>query len=351
MSETTLEPGQDPGNARPLVAGTASNRGVWVFAGIAAVGAIALFAALEARRSDSQLDPLRPAQVAGEGMIVPPPPLALDDPASPPSYTLGPPAYPGQPQVVVVPPPAPRRAARSPQVIYAPGPPVYQGPPNPPPGMVMTDPVYTPPQPNAAAAAETPGAGAGPGRVKAARFANPGMTIPQGAVIQAVLETALDSTRPGPARAIISRDVRSFDGSRVLVPRGSKLFGEYKADLSSGQNRAAIQWTRLMRPDGVIIALDSPSADPLGRAGVKGKVNSHFLTRFGNALLQSFLDLGVNYGTSKATGGTVVVGLPGSSVPINPQQTESIKPTLRVAQGSPVSVFVARDLDFSDVER
>lgn len=188
-------------------------------------------------------------------------------------------------------------------------------------------------------------------RVKAGFFANPSLTIPQGAVIQAVLETALDSTRAGPARAIVSRDVRSFDGTRVLIPRGSRLYGEYKADLSSGQNRAMIQWTRLMRPDGVVIALDSPSADPLGRAGVKGKVNSHFFARFGNALVQTALGFGVSFATSEATKGTVIVGLPGSVQNLATPQTDTIRPTLKVAQGTPVSVFVARDLDFSEVER
>ncbi len=347
MSQPKLDP-PEPGIARPLVAGHTSNRGVWVFAAGVALAATMLFAALESRRSDRDIDPLKPKQMQGDGMIVPPPPLALDDPAMLQSDRLAAAPWPEQPRIMVGPPPGePRRPSRSPQVIYAPGPPVFQPPPQP--GPVMTDPVYQGP-PAVAAPAPEPSSNS-PDRVKAARFSNPGMTIPQGAVIQAVLETALDSTRPGAARAIVSRDVRSFDGTRVLVPRGSRLYGEYKADLAIGENRAMIQWTRLMRPDGVVIALDSPSADPLGRAGVKGKVNTHFLARFGNALLQSILDFGVSYGSSKAAGGTVVLGLPGSSVKINPTQTEVFEPTLRVAQGSPVSVFVARDLDFSDVER
>lgn len=135
------------------------------------------------------------------------------------------------------------------------------------------------------------------------------------------------------------------------MPRGSRLYGEYKADLTSGQNRAMIQWTRLMRPDGVTIALDSPSADPLGRAGVKGKVNSHFFARFGNALLQTLLNAGVSYTANEATGGTVILGLPGSTVAASVPQSETVRPTLKVAQGTPVSVFVARDLDFSEVEQ
>jgi type IV secretion system protein VirB10 len=189
-------------------------------------------------------------------------------------------------------------------------------------------------------------------RVRAGTFENPATTIPQGALIQAVLETALDSTRAGSARAIVSRDVRSFDGSRVLIPRGSRLYGEYKSDLSAGQNRALIQWTRLMRPDGVVVALDSPSADPLGRAGVKGKVNSHFFQRFSGAMLQSVLDIGVGLATRSIADGTVLVGLPGSTQSIvAPTAPESVRPTLKVAQGTPVSVFVARDLDFTEVEQ
>ncbi|WP_245656612.1 TrbI/VirB10 family protein [Novosphingobium naphthalenivorans] len=190
------------------------------------------------------------------------------------------------------------------------------------------------------------------GRVEARTFKNPGTTVPQGAVIQAVMETALDSTRAGFARAIVSRDVESFDGTRVLIPKGSRLFGDYQADVSLGQKRALIQWKRLTRPDGTIIDLDSPSADPLGRAGVKGKVNTHFFQRFGGAILQSVLDIGVRAATEKVASNTVIVGLPGATTQATTiQNPADIKPTLKIAQGASVSVFVARDLDFTSVER
>src|SRR4051812_46432698 len=42
--------------------------------------------------------------------------------------------------------------------------------------------------------------------------------ITQGATIQGVLETALNSDLPGYTRAVVSRDVRSFDGKAVLIP-------------------------------------------------------------------------------------------------------------------------------------
>ena len=187
-------------------------------------------------------------------------------------------------------------------------------------------------------------------RIRAARLANPSLTVPQGTVIPAVLETALDSTRPGGVRALVQRDVHSFDGTRILIHRGSRLYGEYDAQLQRGQNRALIRWTRLIRPDGVTVALDSPASDPLGRAGVRGKVDGKFLQRFGGAVLQSVLDIGVGVATRQAGDG-VIVALPGSTQNVAPRVSQAdIPPTLKVRHGTSVSVFVANDLDFSSVD-
>jgi type IV secretion system protein VirB10 len=176
--------------------------------------------------------------------------------------------------------------------------------------------------------------------------------VPQGTLIAAVLETALDSTRPGLARALVSRDVYGFDGTKLLIPRGSRLIGEYKGDLSAGQNRALIIWTRLVRPDGAAIALASPSADPLGRIGVKGKVNSHFFARFGEAILQSSLDVGVAL-ASRNSNSPYIFALPNAArTAVGPIGSGGeVRPTLKVRQGTAVSVFVARDLDFTKVEK
>ncbi|EDL47724.1 type IV secretion system protein B10, putative [Erythrobacter sp. SD-21] len=178
------------------------------------------------------------------------------------------------------------------------------------------------------------------------RFDNPSTTIPKGTVIHAVLESALDSTRPGAVRAIVSRDVSSFDGSRVLIPKGSRLFGTYQAGLARGEKRALVQWTRLMLPEGVIMELDSPSADPLGRAGVKGKVDSHFFGRFGDALMRSILDVGVQVAGREVGGDTVIVQMP-PSAQLDPNPNQDFQPTLKIKHGTSVSVFVAHDLDFS----
>jgi type IV secretion system protein VirB10 len=86
-----------------------------------------------------------------------------------------------------------------------------------------------------------------------------------------VLETAIDSDLPGYVRAVVSQDVRSFDGARVLIPRSSRLIGQYKSGVASGQTRAYVVWSRLIRPDGVSVALASPAIDDAGRTGLPAR--------------------------------------------------------------------------------
>jgi len=349
---------------RPAVARAVSDRGVWIFAIAAVVGGGLLFGALENRRQTISAPAIAPDPDTAAGMIAPPPELAL------------PQSWQEQPQINATPAPtsplvpptaiasssptAPKRYAGE-SAQYGPAPAAIGPPPLPPASPQSgSDVVFRAPANPSTAKPDTPAAGSGKAeRVEASRFANPATTVPKGTVMQAVLESALDSTRAGMARAIISRDIYGFDGTKILIPRGSRLIGEYKADVQQGQNRALIEWQRLMRPDGALINLDSPSADPLGRAGIKGKVNSHFFARYSGAILQSALEIGDQVAINKIAPATTiyatpaVVGLQG----INPSLAQSsgptgsnVQPTLTVKQGTSVSVFVARDLDFTSVE-
>jgi type IV secretion system protein VirB10 len=185
------------------------------------------------------------------------------------------------------------------------------------------------------------------GENTASHISDPAHTIPQGTVIPAVLETALDSDLPGFARAIVSRDIRGFDGSIVLVPRGSRLIGQYKSNLSSGVKRMYVIWERVLRPDGVSIQLGSPATDEIGRTGLAGEVETHFLKRFGAAMLLSVVS-----GLATSNSGTaIVIGSAGGA------QTAAsdalgvdarIPPTVTVEQGSVIQVFVAHDLHFGE---
>lgn len=320
---------------RPQVAVRESRLPIWL-AGIGlALLAFLLFNALEARRQRALAPTFTQSNVGRANIPVPLPELYVPD-GLPPDYELRP-----QPQRLL-----PRyQVTRSPRVANPSPTPSFVPQYSPPPSSYQPDVTlpYAEGQPESSISAKGPMIG---------RLVNPSTTIPQGALIGAVLETALDSTRPGQARALVTRDVRGFDGTRILIPRGSRLIGEYKADLAPGQNRAQVQWTRIIRPDGVTIALDSPAADPLGRAGIGGKVNSHFFERLGGALLSSSIDFGLGAAARSIGGSPVIIALPAGGGAATAPLTEGmqIRPTLKVQQGARVNVFVSRDLDFSSVD-
>jgi type IV secretion system protein VirB10 len=176
--------------------------------------------------------------------------------------------------------------------------------------------------------------------------------VAQGTLIPAVLETAINSDLPGFTRAVVSRDVRSSDGTIILIPKGSHLLGQYKSGLTSGETRAFIIWSRLIRPDGVSVDLVSPAIDPLGQAGMSGKVDNHFLKRFGSAILLTSLNALAQQGANGSN--TIVIGTSQgvSQTAASTLSADSqIPPTIKVAHGTAISVFTARDLDFTVLER
>lgn len=186
--------------------------------------------------------------------------------------------------------------------------------------------------------------GVGGGTATASNNFDPKTTVTQGTMIPAVLETAINTDVPGYVRAVVSQDVRSFDGSRILVPRSSRLIGQYQSGLQAGQKRAYVIWTRLIRPDGVSVALASPGTGFDGSGGLPGKVDSHFFQRFGSAMLLSVIG---GLSTVGSGGASVVLGGGQNAAATALQQNGQIAPTVRVRMGEPIRVFTARDLDFS----
>ncbi len=181
----------------------------------------------------------------------------------------------------------------------------------------------------------------------ASRTFDPATTVTQGTLIPAVLETAIDTDVPGYVRAIVSTDVRSFDGKRTLIPRSSRLIGQYKSGLTAGQKRAYVIWSRLIRPDGVSVNLGSPAIAFGGETGLPGKVNTHFFERFGSAMLLSVVG---GLSTLATSGSSVVIGGGQSAAAAAVQQSGTVGPTIRVRQGEPIRVFTAKDLDFSQAQ-
>ena len=193
---------------------------------------------------------------------------------------------------------------------------------------------------------------------EARRLPHPDFTIASGEFLHAVLETAINSDLPGKVRAVVSKPVYAYTGGRLIIPAGSRLIGQYSSGIVQGQNRVMIVWGRLILPSGIAIALNSPSADALGRAGQGAdSVDTHFFARFGQSALLSLI------GASAATAGVnntaqynsaaqyrmAVAQSFQQSAQQSLQGTLPMKPTLRVNQGANINVFVAHDLSFYQV--
>ena len=178
--------------------------------------------------------------------------------------------------------------------------------------------------------------------------------LPKGAFHDCTLETAIDSTLPGMTTCVTATDTFSADGTVVLLERGTKLVGETRGQVEQGQARLFVLWTEARTPTGVVVPLDSPGTDALGRSGLSGKVDTHFWERFGAAILVSVIDGAVQAGTeSTGNGGTVIVNPQGSEEVMTDvlKSTVDIPPTIVVSQGTRIEVLVARDVDFRSVYR
>jgi type IV secretion system protein VirB10 len=179
------------------------------------------------------------------------------------------------------------------------------------------------------------------------------LLLPKGAFIDCTLETAIDSTLPGMTTCVMATDTFGVDGQVVLLERGTKLIGETRGQVQQGAARIFVVWTEARTPTGVIVPLDSPGADELGRSGLPGEVNTHFWARFGAAMLVSVIDGAVEAGVQSTRGGsgTVVVN-PTTSQDVMTdilKNTLNIPPTVVKHNGDRIQVLVARDLDFRSV--
>jgi len=194
--------------------------------------------------------------------------------------------------------------------------------------------------------------GAQPATVTQAQtIVNPSNTVVQGTMIQAVLETAIDSQLAGPVRALVSEDVHAYDGSRVLIPRGSRLIGRYQSGVDIAQQQITIAWDRVILPDNQTVEISAFGGDELGRSGTTGFVDSRFGSRFGSAALISLIG-----GLPAAAAGSTedertAEALEGTAESLQDSAQSvigeylALSPVIYVDQGARVTVMVDRDLE------
>lgn len=188
--------------------------------------------------------------------------------------------------------------------------------------------------------------------VRATQIAAPDRTIVQGTTLEAVLETAISTELPGVIRASITNDVYSYDGSNVLLPRGTRLIGSYNSDVSIASNRAQLAWNRAITPDGRSVELGGYGADQLGMSGQTGFVDTRFGERFGSAFLISMLAITPQVIVDDNAGENTreLAEDVGEDLENTTQSVMndylSLPPVIYIDQGTTMTVFVNRDLVF-----
>lgn len=193
---------------------------------------------------------------------------------------------------------------------------------------------------------------------------SPDTMMQRGTYIRCVLETRIISDIPGFTSCIVTEPVYSFNGKRLLLPKGSKVLGKY--DMGPIGDRMAVIWDRILTPTGIDVNMASPGIDNLGGSGNPGYLNNHWPSRIGAALLVSMLSDAFSYEAAKHGPETQTVGVGSGTVTATPFQSNTAQTlqtlaqqavreaanrpgTVTINQGTILYVYVAKDVDFSGV--
>ena len=194
-------------------------------------------------------------------------------------------------------------------------------------------------------------------RAQAGLIGNRNLLLAKGTLLDCVLNTAINSSLPGMVSCTLTRNVYSDNGKVLLLERGSLVTGEFGGKVKTGQTRIYVLWNRIKTPKGVVVNLDSPGSDALGRSGVDGDVNKHWGERIGNAFLLSLIKDAIGYAATRGNDqngsqqmyfqSTQQTGDSMASTIL--KDSLQIPPTITKNQGERIAIFVARDLDFAAV--
>lgn len=118
-----------------------------------------------------------------------------------------------------------------------------------------------------------------------------------GSIINATLQTEINSDLEGMITAVISQNVYdTLSGKYLLIPQGSRIIGEYGSAVDVGQRRLFVAWNRILFPDGRTLDIgEMAGSNTKGQSGFSDQLTTHFWRNMGNAVLLSLIGAGTSY--------------------------------------------------------
>jgi len=197
----------------------------------------------------------------------------------------------------------------------------------------------------------------------AQRLTHPDNLMLRGTYIRCVLESRIITDIPGYTSCIVTEPVHSFTGKHLLLPKGSKVLGSYSQEPNG--SRVAVIWDRVVTPNSIDINMASPGVDNLGGAGHPGNNNAHWISRISSALFISLLSDAFKYEAAKEGPNTSTIAANGTIVqqPFDSNTARTIQDianqairksanraaTVTISQGTVVTIYVSKDVDFTGV--
>lgn len=181
--------------------------------------------------------------------------------------------------------------------------------------------------------------------------------IQAGTIISAALITGIDSALAGTIVAQVRQDLYdTVTGKHLLIPKGSKLLGEYDSRITQGQRRVMMYFTRIIRPNGSSLLLDRlTGADLLGHSGVEGSVDNHWARVLGASTISTLLSVGAGAASSdddrnknyRSSAQNAILGASQGISNVGQMLTGramSIQPTITLPSGYQFVVVVKKDM-------
>jgi type IV secretion system protein VirB10 len=175
----------------------------------------------------------------------------------------------------------------------------------------------------------------------------------EGTTIDTVLVDRLDGEFAGPVKVMVTNPVYSQDRQHVLIPAGTFILGDTQKVSGFGQKRLAVTFHRMLMPDHYSVDLDQfRGLDQAGAAGLKDKVNNHYVEIFGASIALGVIagaaeattfNEGYNESGSEAYQAGIASSLSQSSANVL-NKFINIPPTITIREGHRIKVYITQDM-------